>query len=97
VDERVIDNILKGKGRVIDSQDQVGGWDPYPEIRRPDGWDTDGDGMPDAWEKSHGLDPGDPSDRNHDTAGDGHTNLEKYLNSLVPDMIQILTNREKGE
>ena len=97
VDERVIDNIVKGQGSVIDSQDQVGGWDPYPEIHRPDGWDTDGDGMPDAWEKSHGLDPDDPSDRNHDTAGAGYTNLEEYLNSLVPDMTQLVTNREKNE
>lgn len=90
VDERTIDNIVTGKGSLIDSQDQVGGWDPYSEIHRPDGWDTDSDGMPDAWEKSHGLDPQDPSDRNRSGA-DGYTNLEDYLNSLVPDMIQILT------
>jgi len=85
VDERTIENIRKGRGRVIDSQEQVGGWDPYPEIHRPAGWDTDGDGMPDAWERSHGLDPGNPADGNGDADGDGYTNLEEYLNSLVPD------------
>ena len=44
--------------------------------------DTDHDGMPDAWEKAHGLDPHDPADRNGDRDGDGYTNLEEYLNSL---------------
>ena len=89
MDERTIENIRKGKGRVIDSQDQVGGWDPYPEIHRPEGWDTDGDGMPDAWEKSHGFDPNNPADGNKDADGDGYTNLEEYLNSLVPNMIEV--------
>ena len=39
--------------------------------------------MPDDWERSHGLDPNDPNDRNGDRNGDGFTNLEEYLNSLV--------------
>ena len=47
--------------------------------------DTDGDGMPDEWEKSNGLDPSDPSDGK--TIGtDGYSNLENYLNSLVADI-----------
>lgn len=46
--------------------------------------DTDQDGMPDAWEVSAALDPGDPEDRNGDRNGDGWTNLEEYINSLVP-------------
>jgi hypothetical protein len=66
-----------------DSQDDVGGWDNYPEVHRAADWDTDHDGMPDAWEKSHGLNPKDPADGNADLNGDGYTNLEKYLNSLV--------------
>ncbi len=66
-----------------DSQDDVGGWDNYPEVRRAAGWDTDGDGMPDAWEKARGLDPRDPKDGAADRNGDGYTNLEDYLNSLV--------------
>ncbi|BET67478.1 pectate lyase [Opitutales bacterium ASA1] len=44
--------------------------------------DTDGDGMPDAWERAHGLDPH-VQDHNEDPDGDGYTNLEDYLNSLV--------------
>ena len=85
VDERIIANIAAGKGKLIDSQDEVGGWDDYPAVRRPADWDMDRDGMPDTWEKMHGLDPADPADRNGDADGDGYTNLEEYLNSLVPD------------
>jgi len=66
-----------------DSQDDVGGWDNYPEVHRAADWDTDHDGMPDGWEKAHGLNPKDPADGNADLNGDGYTNLEKYLNSLV--------------
>jgi hypothetical protein len=66
-----------------DSQDDVGGWDKYPEVRRPAGWDTDADGLPDAWETAHGLDPRDSKDGAADRDGDGYTNLEDYLNSLV--------------
>jgi hypothetical protein len=43
--------------------------------------DTDKDGMPNEWEKSHGLDTADASDRNI-YAADGYTMLEKYLNSI---------------
>jgi hypothetical protein len=66
-----------------DSQDDVGGWDNYPEVHRAADWDTDGDGMPDAWEKSHGLNPKDATDGNGDLNHDGYTNLEKYLNALT--------------
>lgn len=44
--------------------------------------DTDGDGIPDLWEKAHGLDPNDPTDGSAKTAS-GYTNLELYLNSLI--------------
>ena len=66
-----------------DSQDDVGGWDNYPEVKRPVDWDTDGDGMPNAWEKQNGFNSADVTDGNKDLTGDGYTNLEKYLNSLV--------------
>ena len=44
--------------------------------------DTDGDGMPDEWEKANGLNPNDPSDANKDCTGDGYTNIEKYINGI---------------
>lgn len=44
--------------------------------------DTDGDGMPDEWEKANGLNPNDASDANGDCNGDGYTNIEKYINGI---------------
>ncbi|MDR0988823.1 MAG: hypothetical protein LBM06_05115 [Prevotellaceae bacterium] len=47
--------------------------------------DADGDGMPDEWELTHSLDPADPADGAAVTwSREGYTNLEVYLNSLVP-------------
>jgi hypothetical protein len=46
--------------------------------------DTDRDGMSDGWEAEQHLDATNPDDRNGDADGDGYTNLEEYLNSLVP-------------
>jgi hypothetical protein len=45
--------------------------------------DTDGDGMPDAWELRYGLDPHSPADADGDFDGTGYTNIEKYINGLV--------------
>jgi hypothetical protein len=46
--------------------------------------DVDRDGMADAWETEHGLDPSNDADRNADRNRDGWTNLEEYMNSLAP-------------
>ncbi|MCF6238108.1 MAG: hypothetical protein L3J79_04725, partial [Candidatus Marinimicrobia bacterium] len=40
--------------------------------------DRDGDGMPDAWEISNGLDPSDPNDALSDPDGDNLNNLGEY-------------------
>jgi hypothetical protein len=45
--------------------------------------DSDGDGMPDAWETRHGLAPGDPSDARGDFDHKGYDNIEKYINGLA--------------
>lgn len=74
---------VSGKPGLPDSQTDVGGWEDYPEEHRPDGWDTDNDGMPNVWETSRGLNPNDPADGAVDPDGDGFTNLEDYLNGLV--------------
>jgi len=44
--------------------------------------DTDGDGMPDAWEVRYGLNPN-ANDANGDFDHTGYTNIEKYINGLV--------------
>jgi hypothetical protein len=89
VDERIITNIIEQKGEIIDSQNEVGGWDCYATERRPDDWDRDHDGMADAWERANGLNPRDPGDRNDDRDGGGYTSLEEYLNSLCPDPVGL--------
>ena len=40
--------------------------------------DTDGDGIPDDWERAHGLNPEDPKDVDSDPDGDGFTVAEEY-------------------
>jgi hypothetical protein len=82
VDIRVTENVRQRKGKLLDSQSEVGGWPPLRRTSAPS--DQDRDGMSDAWEQTHGLNPDDPADRNGDRDGDGYTNLEEYLNSLCP-------------
>lgn len=81
VDARVVAGVRDRTGRQIDSQSQVGGW---PELKSaPAPTDSDRDGMPDTWEKAHGLDPRDASDGNKDRNHDGYTNVEEWLAGLV--------------
>jgi pectate lyase len=85
VEDRIIREVRTGKtiygNGIIDRVEQTEGW---PELKSaPAPADTDHDGMPDKWEKKHGLDPGNPADGNDDRNGDGYTNLEEYLYSLM--------------
>jgi hypothetical protein len=92
-DQRVIAEVRAGTAKfkgsktglpgLPDSQEDVGGWENYPEVRRAADWDTDRDGMSDAWEKHVGLDPANHADGAVDRNGDGYTNLEEYLGWLV--------------
>ena len=70
-----------GTNGLIDSQTNVGGW---PEYKPGSPWvDSDGDGMPDEWEKKQGLNPNDAKDGATYNLSKEYTNLEVYLNSLV--------------
>ena len=81
VDLRILDGVRTRSAHIIDSQAQVGGW---PDLAPGAPWvDGDGDGLPDAWERAHGLDPANPVDGAADRDGDGFTNLEDWLNSLA--------------
>jgi hypothetical protein len=73
----------EGCGRgIIDSQADVGGWPALTSgAAAPD---RDHDGMADDWEMAHHFDPNDPTDSPRDRNDDGYTNVEEYLNSLVP-------------
>ncbi len=55
-----------------------------PGLEVSDEWDSDGDGLPDVWERRYGLNPLDPKDAHHDLDGDGFTNLEEYLAETDP-------------
>lgn len=46
--------------------------------------DNDFDGMPNAWEIAHGLNPNDPSDAGIDSDNDGLTNFEEFLSGTDP-------------
>lgn len=80
VDARIIEEARTGRGSVIDSTKQVGGWPVYGGGAAPA--DRDLDGMPDRWEKAHRLNPRDPADAAA-LRPDGYSNLEAYLNELA--------------
>ena len=46
--------------------------------------DSDGDGMPDDWERKHDLNPQDPADAELDSDEDGFTNLQEYKDGTNP-------------
>jgi len=45
--------------------------------------DSDNDGMPDWWEKAHGLNPNNDIDSNKPMLPDGYTAIEMYVNELA--------------
>ena len=78
--------------KIIDSQDQVGGW-PTMAAGTASA-DADADGMPDAWEKARGLNSGDAADAAKDRNGDGYTNIEEYINEFfLPSGSTVIGNR----
>ena len=88
VDARVTEMVRTGKTMtetgIIKDIDEVGG---YPNLVFDPAQvpvDTDGDGMPDEWEKKYKLNPNDPADGAMDSDGDGYTNVEEYLNGTNP-------------
>jgi hypothetical protein len=91
VDQRVIGSVAARTGKLINSQEEfrrpdgaLPGIDDLPVSTRPESFDADRDGMADEFERSHGLDPTDPDDRNGTGLDrEGYTNLEVYLNGLV--------------
>lgn len=92
LDKRIVNDVINRTGRIIDVQggyphgtpyaSTVNAWPTLNSTTAPT--DTDHDGMPDAWETSHGLNPNDAGDRNG-IAGNGYTNLENYLNGILSD------------
>lgn len=81
VDARIVQDVRSRTGRIINSQRDVGEWPVYRSGPVPK--DSDQDGIPDDWEKAHGLNPADASDAAKSRERDGYTHLEEYLNSIV--------------
>jgi len=66
---------------IITDPVQVGG---YPEYKGTPYKDSDNDGMPDDYEIKHGLNPKNAADASQYKTKGGYSNIEEYLNSLVP-------------
>lgn len=91
IEQRIINDVKSGKPKykgsktgkrgIIDSVNDAEGFGiNHKQATAPT--DSDGDGMPDKWEKEHGLNPNNPDDRNLKNQ-EGYTALEVYLNSLM--------------
>ena len=81
IDTRIIDDTRHFRGKNIKYAEDVGGWIREGETHRPAGFDTDNDGVPDAWETQHGLDPNKDDANGIDTSG--YTNVERYCHELA--------------
>lgn len=92
LDQRIIRDVENRTGKFIDVQGgyphgtayelTVNAWPALAAGVTP--VDTDQDGIPDEWEKNHGLDPRNPADNSAFTLNKQYSNIEVYLESLVP-------------
>lgn len=86
VDERVLNQVLTRSGDLIDSQNDVGGWPVLANGVPPP--DRDRDGLPDAWERSRGLNPGLVDSQRR--APDGRTWLEQFHEQVLdPEAVSL--------
>ncbi len=92
LDQRIINNVKNRTGKMIDVQ---GGYahgtdyaltvNAWPTLQtKPAAADTDKDGIPDSWEKKKGLNPADATDAQLFTLNKLYTNIEMYIDSLLP-------------
>ncbi len=88
VDVRVTKTVRTGEflteNGIVNDPKEVGGYPDYSFSPDEVPADSDHDGMPDAWEKQHNLNPQQASDGSTDADGDGYTNVEEYLNGTNP-------------
>ncbi len=96
VDRRIIEEVRTGKAfykgshsrrqGIIDSPEDVGGYPDYQTYNEI--VDADHDGMDDAWELAHGLNPADAMD-GRTILKSGYSVLDVYLNSLCGEEIPM--------
>ena len=91
LDQRIINDVMAGKGRIIDVQ---GGFlhgttydktsNAWPALKPAEiPLDKDKDGMPDSWENAKKLNPEDSGDAIKNSLHSHYTNIEIYLNELA--------------
>ena len=78
-------NSLGKSGELISNEENLvygapNTWNVWAGNKRVD---TDGDGMPDEWEKIHGTDPN--KDDAMEIAANGYANIENYINGITVD------------
>lgn len=96
------------KRTIEEVKNKTGAWGRNAELKLTDEWfleglklgkaavDSDGDGMPDAWEKMQGLDPNDPHDAtkivpagaSRGNRHRGYTYVEFYVNELADELLR---------
>jgi hypothetical protein len=81
-DERVITDVRQRTGKIIESQEEVGGWQHYVIVSTEKTEEENADGIPAQWKRRHGLDPLKPAD-SQPPPKDGYTWLEIYLQELA--------------
>lgn len=84
IDQRIVRSVRDKSG-----SSRVSTTGPWPDLAgdapSPPA-DSDHDGMPDDWEKAHGLDPDNARD-GAAVAANGYTHVENYLNELAGDRV----------
>jgi len=91
VDAFLVDELLSygKKGKIITTEDDNGITNNVGTVASgtpPE--DTDSDGMPDEWERLHGLNPDNADDcSDRDLSGEGYTNIEMYVNESAGDPV----------
>lgn len=83
----IVDKINDPAGEQLASRPS---YSELSSVSRPADYDTDRDGMPDAWEVANGLNPSDASDGKAYTLDSRgfYTNVEVYLNSIVEHIVK---------
>lgn len=84
VDTRIVEETMNRTGQLgpFDGVEKIPA-SRYPVLHTsPPPVDSDNDGMPDVWERAHGLDADDPADGRYQ-AKNGYTHIENYLNELA--------------
>ncbi len=81
VDQRIVNELYTGTGKVGIHNNGIRDYSFYTNFSRPSSFDTDQDGMSDEWERKNGLIVG-KKDAADDKDNDGYTNIEEYLSDL---------------